>query len=141
LSRGISFNVAYTWSKALDTRSFDPTLTLVGTGSASTAADTPFDINNRRLNYAPSDFDRRHVFNWNTVIELPFGKGKKWLGNASGLADRILGGWQLTGFGRLTSGRPFSVFAGSNTTSSVVSSLANCNNCNRGMGTPFTEVP
>ena len=29
--------------------------------TASTAADTPFDINNRKLNYAPSDFDRRHV--------------------------------------------------------------------------------
>ncbi len=33
LSRGISFNVAYTWAKALDTRSFDPTLTVVGTGN------------------------------------------------------------------------------------------------------------
>jgi hypothetical protein len=48
LSKGVSFNLAYTWSKALDTRSFDPTLTVVGTSNASTAADTPFDINNRR---------------------------------------------------------------------------------------------
>ena len=31
-SNGVSFNLAYTWSKALDTRSFDPTLTVVGTG-------------------------------------------------------------------------------------------------------------
>ena len=89
LSHGISFNIAYTWSKALDTRSFDPTLTVVGTGNASTAADTPFDINNRRLNYAYSDFDRRHVFQWNVVAELPFGKGKHFLNNASGLVDRV----------------------------------------------------
>ena len=86
-SNGISFNLAYTWSKALDTRSFDPTLTVVGTGNASTAADTPFDINNRRLNYAPADFDRRHNLQWNFVTELPFGKGKHFLSNAGEHAE------------------------------------------------------
>jgi hypothetical protein len=138
-SNGISFNVSYTWSKSLDTRSFDPTLTVVGTGNASTAADTPFDINNRALNYAPSDFDRRHVLQWNSVAELPFGKGKRWFGNASGLANRVVGGWEVTGYGRLSSGRPFSVFAGTNTVSNVNQSLANCTGCNRGDGTPFLD--
>ena len=134
LSSGISFNVAYTWSKALDTRSFDPTLTVVGTGNASTAADTPFDINNRRLNYAYSDFDRRHVFQWNVVAELPFGKGKHFLNSASGLVDRILGGWEVTGYGRVTSGRPFTAFSGTNTVSNVNQSTANCTGCSRGDG-------
>jgi hypothetical protein len=139
-SKGLSYGVAYTWSKSLDTRSFDPTLTVVGTGNASTAADTPLDINNRRLNYAPSDFDRRHVFNADVVAELPFGKGKHWLTNASGLLDRIVGGWQLSGFGRVTSGRPFTVFAGTNTFNSVVQATANCTGCNRGEGTPFLDA-
>src|SRR5206468_12722914 len=103
-SNGIAFNLAYTWSKALDTRSFDPTLTVVGTGNASTAADTPFDINNRRLNYAPADFDRRHVLQWNFVSELPFGTGKHWLSGASGLMNRVVGGWEVTGYGRVSSG-------------------------------------
>jgi hypothetical protein len=140
LSRGISFNIAYTWSKALDTRSFDPTLTVVGTGNASTAADTPFDINNRRLNYAYSDFDRRHVFQWNVVAELPFGKGKHFLNSASGLVDRILGGWEVTGYGRVTSGRPFTAFSGTNTVSNVNQSTANCTGCGRGDGSAFTET-
>ncbi len=139
-SSGISFNVAYTWSKSLDTRSFDPTLTVVGTGNASTAADTPFDINNRRLNYAYSDFDRRHDFQWNVVAELPFGKGKHFLHSASGLVDRVLGGWEVTGYGRVTSGRPFTAFSGSNTVSNVNQSTANCTGCSRGDGTPFTET-
>jgi hypothetical protein len=120
--------VSYTWSKSLDTRSFDPTLTVVGTGNASTAADTPFDINNRRLNYAPSDFDRPHVVQWNFVAELPFGKG-----------NRILGGWEVTGFGRVSSGRPFSAFAGTNTVSNVNQSTANCSGCTRGDGSPFLD--
>jgi len=141
LTSGISFHVGYTWAKSLDTRSFDPTLTVVGTGNSSTAGSTPFDINNRRLNYAPSDFDRRHSLQTNWVIELPFGKGKKFLGNAGGAMDRVIGGWEVTGFGRLTSGRPFTVFSGSNTVSNVNQSTANCNGCRPGDGSPFLQSP
>jgi hypothetical protein len=138
LSQGISFNVSYTLSKSLDTRSFDPTLTTVATGNTQTAANTPIDIYNRRLNYAPSDFDRRHVFQTNWVFELPFGNGKHFL-NRRGWTDRIVGGWEVAGFGRVTSGRPFTVFAGTNTLSSVVQTTANCNGCSRGDGTAFTD--
>ena len=31
--------------------------------------------------YGPVDFNRNHVFVFNTVYELPFGKGKKYMGN------------------------------------------------------------
>jgi hypothetical protein len=144
LNNGMSFNLAYTWSKSMDTRSFDPTITVVGTGNSSTAADTPTDIGNRRLNYAPSDFDRRHALQWNFLAELPFGKGKRWLNNvtsANGLAERILGGWEVIGYGRVTSGRPFTVFAGTNTVSNVVQTTANCNQCGRGDGSPFLDSP
>jgi hypothetical protein len=139
LSQGISFNLSYTFSKALDTRSFDPTLTTVATGNSQTAANTPIDIYNRRLNYAPSDFDRRHVFQTNWVVELPFGKGKHFLNNG-GLLDRAFGGWELTGYGRVTSGRPYTIFAGTNTISNVVQTTANCNGCSRGDGSAFTEA-
>jgi hypothetical protein len=138
-SNGISFNVSYTWAKSLDTRSFDPTLTVVSTGNSQSAGGTPFDINNRKLNYAPSDFDRRHVLQWNFVSELPFGRGRHWLSTASGMADRIVGGWEVSGYGRVTSGRPFTVYAGTNTVSSVVQATANCTGCSSGEGTPFLD--
>lgn len=139
LANGVTFDLAYTWSHSLDTRSFDPTITVVGTGNLATAADTPFDINNRRLNYASSDFDRRHVLQWNFVYELPVGQGKHFLGSAKGITERVLGGWEATGFGRVTSGRPFTVFAGANTVSNVNQSTANCTGCTPGMGTPFLD--
>jgi hypothetical protein len=139
LQSGVSYHISYTWAKSLDTRSFDPTLTVVGTGNASTAGSTPFDILNRKLNYSYSDFDRRHSLQGNFVIELPFGKGKRFLNNASGAINGILGGWELTGFSRLTSGRPFTVWAGANTVSNVNQSTANCNGCGRGDGTPFLD--
>jgi hypothetical protein len=137
-NNGVSFDIAYTWSHSLDTRSFDPTLTVVSTGNSASASDTPFDINNRRLNYASSDFDRRHVLQWNAVYELPVGKGKHFLSHTGGL-DRIVGGWEVTGYGRVTSGRPFTVFAGTNTVSNVNQSTANCTGCSPGEGTPFLD--
>ena len=139
LTNGVSMHFSYTWSKSLDTRSFDPTLTVVATGNSQSAGSTPFDINNRRLNYAPSDFDRRHAFQTNWVVELPFGRGKHFMSSANGAMQKIVGGWEIAGLGRITSGRPFTVYAGTNTVSSVVQATANCSGCNRGDGTPFLD--
>ena len=98
-SNGISFQVSYTWAKSLDTRSFDPTLTVVGTGNASTAGSTPFDINNRRLNYAPSDFDRRHSLQGNFVVRTAVRQGQALVETPPRMLNRVAGGWEVTGFG------------------------------------------
>jgi hypothetical protein len=73
------------------------------------------------------------------VAELPFGKGKHFLGNASSALNRVVGGWEVTGYGRVSSGRPFTAFAGTNTVSNVNQSTANCNGCGRGDGSPFLD--
>ncbi len=136
---GATIQVNYTLAKSLDSRSFDPTFTLAGTGSTLTAANTPVDIYNRKLNYGFSDFDRRHSLGTNFVWELPFGQGKWIAGNASGFWQRVIGGWQVSGLMRYTSGRPFSVFAGTLAFNSVVGSFANCNACDRSLGTVREE--
>jgi hypothetical protein len=42
----------------------------------------------------------QHEVRWNCIADLPFGKGK-WLGgNSSGIVDKIIGGWQVSGLGR-----------------------------------------
>ncbi len=46
----------------------------------------------------------RHAFKVNWVYELPIGKGKMLLGNAGGLLDRLIGGWEFDGTGRVQSG-------------------------------------
>ena len=133
-ARGASFTANYILAKSLDTRSFDPVFTLASSGNAQSAGSTPFDINNRRLNYGLSDFDRRHSLFSNFVYELPFGKGKTMGGNAGPWMNRLIGGWQAAGLFRWTSGRPFSVYSGANTFNSVVQSFANCNGCGRTIG-------
>jgi hypothetical protein len=134
LSGGVSYQLAYTYSLSKDTRSFDPTFTTVSTGAAQSASSTPFDINNRDLNYSYSDFDRRHSLQGYYVFELPLGRGRRFGSDMPKALDFLIGGWQLAGNLLFASGRPFTVFSGINTFSNVVSSTANCNNCPRDLG-------
>jgi hypothetical protein len=59
-----------------------------------------------------SDFDATHQINSNWIYELPFGKGRKFGSGANRLADAFIGGWQLAGLFRWTSGYPFGVDEG-----------------------------
>ncbi len=51
---------------------------------------------------------RRHVLAASYVYDLPFGKGRPLLNNLSGIADKFVGGWQLSGVIQGMSGAPFS---------------------------------
>jgi hypothetical protein len=139
INKGVGFQLSYTLAKSEDTRSFDPIFTTVGRGTGQSASSTPFDNNNRRLNYAPSDFDRRHALQGTYVIELPFGRDRYFGSNAPKIVDFLLGGWQLAGTLNLTSGRPFTVYSESNTLSNAVVTPANCNGCSRDMGSVFQQ--
>jgi hypothetical protein len=134
MTSGLEAQFSYTWSKSLDTRSFDPALTTVSSAANQSASSTPFDIRNRRLNYAVSDFDRTHIVQTYWVYELPFGKGKRLLGNAGTTLQKVVGGWQINGMGTFQSGRPMSVYSGYYTFNNVVQSFANCTGCSRSMG-------
>ncbi len=63
---------------------------------------------NAALNTGPADWDRSHVFVLTGLAELPFGRGKRWLGNG-GPADLFLGGWQINTDTTIESGTPFDV--------------------------------
>jgi hypothetical protein len=133
-SQGVQFQGSYTFSKSLDTRSFDPAFTTAGTGNGQLASSTPFDNNRRFLNYARSDFDRTHVFIGYGLWDLPFGKGG-WIGDgAPGLVQRFIEGWNVNGVVTVQTGRPFTVYSGANQLGSIINSTANCNNCPRSIG-------
>lgn len=136
---GVGAQVSYTWAKSLDTRSYDPAFTTVSTANNQSASSTPFDLRNRRLNYARSDFDRRHSLQANWVYELPFGNGKALFNGVNGVVDRIIGGWDISGVYALQSGRPFTVYSGSNTLGSTNQSPANCTGCAPDMGKAFFD--
>jgi len=138
-TNGMAFQFSYTLSKSLDTRSFDPTSTVVSGGTLQSAGDTPFDLHNRDGNYALSDFDRRHAIQGQYTYELPFGTNKKLLAHIPGFLNEVVGGWEIAGFLTIFSPRPFTVWSGQYTFSSVVTSPANCNGCNPNMGKVFED--
>jgi hypothetical protein len=43
------------------------------------------------------------------AYQLPIGRGQVFFGSASGLADKVIGGWQLAGITSFQTGQPFSV--------------------------------
>ena len=84
-SRGYMFNINYTLSKSMDTFSDEG------------AFQIEHDQSRPELNWARSDFDRRHRLITSWVWELPF-TGSRWTE-----------GWQISGVGTFQSGRPFTV--------------------------------
>jgi len=89
-SDGYSFLAHYTWQRALN----------------NDADQFFFD---RELNRGPQDFDRTHNFVLTTVMELPFGKGKRYFKDASRAMNHVVGGWQFNTTTTIQSGLPFNV--------------------------------
>ena len=63
----------------------------------------------RDLEYGAPAWARSRLFTLATTIELPFGKGKRFMGDASGALDYIVGGWQFNAAATVASGRHLNV--------------------------------
>ena len=99
LSHGLSGLLSYAWGHSIDN---------VGQ-SFGGGADGPLPQDPRFRGFydrGNSPFDIRHrlTIAWNYA--LPFGEGRRWL-NQGGVADYILGGWQVNGLNLFQTGLPF----------------------------------
>jgi hypothetical protein len=94
---GLQFDLNYTLSKSLDQiGDVQNNLALISTG---------FDPD---IDYGPAQSDRRHIFNAIFTYDLPFGAGKYW-SSGNGAADRIIGGWYMSGIYRAYTSLPYVV--------------------------------
>jgi len=102
-SSGLTYLVAYTWSKSID----------VGCsgffGIESCSIQNPYNIKGDR---SVSGFDLTHVLSASALAPLPFGKGRRFA-NSGGLLNYIIGNWQLNPILTLTSGLPYYVYISS----------------------------
>jgi hypothetical protein len=98
-SSGLSLQANYTFQKTLTD----------APGTGQTRFEPLIDNANPKAEYAIADFDTTHVFNLNTIYELPFGKGKQFGTDAGPWLDRLIGGWQATSIIRIDSEAPFSI--------------------------------
>ncbi|HEY3135929.1 MAG TPA: TonB-dependent receptor [Blastocatellia bacterium] len=98
---GYSFETNYTFSKSI-------ALASNVSGSDDLA---PIQIPKYYyLNRGVSTLDRPHRLNITNILDVPFGKGHKWL-NSGGAASAILGGWQINNLINIHSGSPFGISA------------------------------
>jgi len=122
-SRNVQGQISYTWGHAIDNN----TGIFNGLGDSRNGRGgpiNPFDINSDRGNSA---LDVRHLLSANAIIDLPFGKGQRYLSNGP---NRLVGGWQVNIIESARSGIPFSV---------------TCSNCPSGtrpslFGDPFANL-
>jgi hypothetical protein len=111
-SSGLGLSMAYTFGKSIDNQSVDPVGAASGGGLSTTNPRTPTDIRDFREERGRSDFDRTQVFTGASVWEVPLGKGRRFLSNASGIVNQLLGGWTINTIYTHMSGEPFAVSSG-----------------------------
>ena len=117
----LTFNVGFTWAKNLG---------FTAPSSVTGGSGLPWEYS---LNYGPiPQLDIKYNFEATMIYDLPFGKGKHWLGTGVGAA--ILGGWQLSGLFSDFTGRPFSVVANNNLNAITSFQFANCNGAPQQVG-------
>jgi len=110
MTHGVQFDFNYSYSRSIDigsdTEQIGNNVFLGGPGDQIINAWNP---NQER---AVSTFDTTHQINSNWIAQLPFGHGRAFGGGTNRLADTLLGGWDLTGIFRWTSGFPVSIVNG-----------------------------
>ena len=105
MSSNTNFMFGYTWAHAIDD---------VGTEFGG-GTGTPQDIRNRRADRGNSTYDLRHRATMSITHKIPVGKGQAML-NRGGVANLVLGGWQINSLVIMQTGLPFTVgHAGANT--------------------------
>jgi hypothetical protein len=92
---GVSFQGSYAYSRLMtDADSFS------GSGRSMDAARP-------ELEWSVGRFDQPHTFKLSSVVELPFGEGRRWL--TTGIANQLAGGWRIALIQAYNSGFPIGV--------------------------------
>jgi hypothetical protein len=95
----LQLRVAYTWSKFLDDVS-----DIAGSNVNLDRGIIPLDASRLFLDRGISNFDIRHIGTATLLYRVPFAA-----------KNRFLGGWTIAGMSALQSGRPFTLYTGTNT--------------------------
>jgi hypothetical protein len=113
-SHGLQFDFNYTFSKSIDITSAASRVgfSVYGYQNIGLVGSRLANDFSPNLARAVSDFDLTHQMNLNWIADLPIGKGRALARNASGVLNAFVGGWQISGLARWTSGFPFSVDGG-----------------------------
>ncbi|MGH9162781.1 MAG: TonB-dependent receptor, partial [Vicinamibacteraceae bacterium] len=97
-ANGFQLQANYTWSRSTGIAGNDDS-----DGTPNIAIPEFY-----HLNRALSGFDRTHALHILGIVQLPFGKGRRWL-SEGGMLSALVGGWQVNNAISFYSGTPFSI--------------------------------
>ena len=101
-SKGLQFQASYTYAHSLDIAS--------NANLGPTQNNSDFrNFRDPQAEYGNSDFDVRNRFVLNSIYELPLGHGKRFMGNAAGITNQVVGGWQIANILSISSGNWYTV--------------------------------
>jgi hypothetical protein len=121
---GLYALVSYTYSKTYDNGLSD------GLGSLTSAPYFPLP-NWQNLDWGLSQIDLANNFSASILYDLPFGRGKKFGNDWSGVTNTVLGNWQVTLIERITSGFAVPLIDSNNQSGVFFNNGGNGNNFNR----------
>ncbi len=103
-SRGLYALNSFTWGKALgdSEQALEYYSNLTGAN--------PQNINNLAAEKGPSSYDTKFINVTSITYQLPFGRGRQFLGNANPVLDAIVGGWDVNGINTANTGLPVNVY-------------------------------
>jgi hypothetical protein len=102
-SAGLSFRLNYTYANLMN-----------DTDEYFDAATSGHYVINKRAEWARSQADLRHNFNFSGLYELPFGRGRRFGDSWHRGLDAVLGGWRISYILEANSGAPINVLWGGN---------------------------
>ena len=99
-SHDLALRGVYTYSKALDD---GDSLNSTTAGNAPALASNPYNLS---ADWGPATYNATNIGVISAVYELPFGHGKPFANDLSGLANGFVGGWSVNSIVTLQSGFP-----------------------------------
>jgi hypothetical protein len=100
-SRGLFLLASYTFAKLISTTN--------GEDANRTSLGAVQNQYNRRLDKAVASQDTPHNLRISYVYDLPFGRGKRFLGTMHPVAEAVLGNWKVSGIHTYVSGTPLAI--------------------------------
>jgi hypothetical protein len=105
LVHGLQLTAAYTWSHNIDDAA--------GPFQIGSQSGVPVTARgpNLKLNRGNADNDQRHAATFSALIEVPYGRGRRYGAHINRGLDYLIGGFQLSPFVSIGSGTPFDLAA------------------------------
>ncbi len=116
-SNGLNFVSTYTQAKLLGDTNDNANASSGNLGNNNGPYSNYY---NRAADYGRTENDIERRFTFNTVYELPFGRGRRWM-NGNSIFDVVFGGWGISNLTTVQSGAAMTVVTATNNTNAFSS--------------------